>query len=322
MLGHDAGDALGSRTRPHPESVIQTATGRVVALKVHRCRWSGAYPENSLPAIAECYREAVARVEIDVCMLRDADFLVVHDLDLDGATTESGPVAALTRHAAHSLRLRHDGHASAERPPLFSEVVALIRAQPFPTLMELDLKELRPMPWPRVEELARLVEPVKDRVIFGGQADWNLRRLLHIDPTLPVGFDPAIYLDWLPTEARAENEGLPRGAYGYLDAHPLARQRYTPVADYLADRFGGILRLVPGAREAHLRLAAFERMLDDGVADAASLFHRHGILLDVWTLDADTPRWRERLARTLAAGVDMITTNTARALSAADRVDA
>ena len=76
MLGHNPGDALGSRTRPHPESVIQTATGRVVALKVHRCRWSGAYPENSLPAIAECYREAVARVEIDVCMLRDADFLV------------------------------------------------------------------------------------------------------------------------------------------------------------------------------------------------------------------------------------------------------
>ena len=151
MLGHDAGDALGSRTRPHPESVIQTATGRVVALKVHRCRWSGAYPENSLPAIDECYREAVARVEIDVCMLRDADFLVVHDLDLDGATTESGPVAALTRHAAQSLRLRHDGHVSAERPPLFSEVVALIRAQPFLTLMELDLKELRPMPWPRVE---------------------------------------------------------------------------------------------------------------------------------------------------------------------------
>jgi hypothetical protein len=87
------------------------------------------------------------------------------------------------------------------------------------------------------------------------------------------------------------------------------------VADYLADRLGGILRLVPGAPEAHLRLRAFERMLDDGVADAARLFHEQGMLLDVWTLDAETPRWRQRLMRALAGGVDVITTNTAQALA-------
>jgi len=46
-----------------------------------------AYPANSLPAIEECYRAAVARVEIDASMLRDADFLVVHDLTLDDSTT-------------------------------------------------------------------------------------------------------------------------------------------------------------------------------------------------------------------------------------------
>jgi hypothetical protein len=60
-------------------------------------------------------------------------------------------------------------------------------------------------------------------------------------------------------------------------------------------------------------------MLDDGVGDAAGLFHRQGLLLDVWTLDAGTPRWRERLARAVAAGVDMVTTNTAHELAAAGR---
>ena len=40
----------------HPDSVIRTASGREVQLKVHRCLWSGAYPENSLSAIAECCR--------------------------------------------------------------------------------------------------------------------------------------------------------------------------------------------------------------------------------------------------------------------------
>jgi hypothetical protein len=91
------------------------------------------------------------------------------------------------------------------------------------------------------------------------------------------------------------------------------------VADYLGDRLGGILRLVPGAREAHLRLAAFERMMDDGVTDPAGLFHRHGLALDVWTLDAGTPGWRQRLARVLTAGVGIITTNTPRALAKAGR---
>jgi glycerophosphoryl diester phosphodiesterase len=73
------------------------------------------------------------------------------------------------------------------------------------------------------------------------------------------------------------------------------------------------------AREAHLRLHAFERMLDDGVTHATDLFHRQGLALDVWTLDAGTPRWRERLAPVVAAGVDMVTTNTPRELAAAGR---
>jgi glycerophosphoryl diester phosphodiesterase len=59
-------------------------------------------------------------------------------------------------------------------------------------------------------------------------------------------------------------------------------------------------------------------MLDDGLDDA-DLLHQAGLLLDVWTLDAETPRWRERLARALAAGADIVTTNTPRALAAACR---
>jgi len=45
----------------------------------------------------------------------------------------------------------------------------------------------------------------------------------------------------------------------------------------------------------------------------------HEEVLDVWTLDAGTPRWHERLARAVAAGVDMITTNTPRELAMAGR---
>jgi glycerophosphoryl diester phosphodiesterase len=306
-------------TGPNPDSIIRTAEGREIQLKVHRCQWSGSYPENSLPAIEECYREAVARVEIDLHMLRDAEFLVLHDPEVDDSTTGTGPVGDVTASGSQALRLRFQGRISAERPPLFGEVAALIRAQPYPTLMELDLPDFRPLPWARAEELVLLVEPVKDRVIFNG-ADWNLRRLLRIDPSLPMSYDPNPYLDWVPEGDPEEAEHvLPRGAYGYLDAHHLARARLTPVAEYLADRLGGIGRLVPGAREAHVRLALIERMLDDGVADAVELFHRQGTLVDVWTLNAGMHRWRERLARALAAGVDVVTTDTPRALAAAGR---
>jgi glycerophosphoryl diester phosphodiesterase len=138
-----------------------------------------------------------------------------------------------------------------------------------------------------------------------------------VDPTLLVSLNPHGYID---TEVD-DDVRLPSGAYGYRDAHPLARQRVSSTADYLRDRLGGIMRLVPGVLEAHLRVGMLERILDDGVADIAEIFHSLGIKLDVWTLDAGTARWRERLARIAAAGVDIVTTNTALALARAARVD-
>jgi glycerophosphoryl diester phosphodiesterase len=303
---------------PHPDSILRTPDGRTVALKVHRCFWSGEYPENSLAAIQECYRARVARAEIDLHALADGDFLVVHDLDLDRSTTGSGLVRETTRGQAERLRLRRerDGKPTDHRPPLFSEVVAAIRSEPYPTMLELDAPEAQPWPWHRVEELVRLVEPVKDRVVLNAGADWNLRRLLRVDSTLPVGFDPLFYLLWAPPDEPLEPLPGVRGAYGYLDAHPLARERLGPTADYLRDRLGALVRLVPGARELHLHLETFEQMLDDGLTDVAELFHDAGLALDVWTLDAGTPAWRERLARAVTAGADVVTTNTPHALAA------
>jgi glycerophosphoryl diester phosphodiesterase len=299
----------------HPESVIRTDTGREVQLKVHQCVWSGDYPENSVPAIRECYREHVARAEVDVAILSDTDFLLVHDLDLAKATDGTGRVDQATCRDSQQLRLTHNNAPTSERPPLLSEVVEMIAAEPFPTILELDLKDWKPWPWPRVEELARLLQPVKDRITFGGGADWNLRRLLHVDTTLPMGFTITNYLDWLPDLAKPEPLPGIRGAYGYFDAHPLARERYGETADYLRDRMSGLLRLVPNLRDLHVRLLAVERMLDDGFVGLPDLVHQQGALLDVWTLNAGTPNWRARLDRALAFGADVITSSTPRELA-------
>jgi glycerophosphoryl diester phosphodiesterase len=299
-----------------------------VQFKVHQCRWSGQFIANSLPAILECYRERVARAEIDVAMLQDEDFLVVHDLNLAHATDGAGQVETTTRAQAAHLRLTdHAGTPTSERPALLSEVVEAIAAQPFPTLLELDLKDWKPWPWPRVEALARVLQPVKDRVTFGGGADWNLRRLAHVDPSFRMGFTLTDYLDWVPDGRTPDPLPGVRGAYGYLDAHPLARARLSSTPDYLRDRVSGLLRLVPGARDIHIRLLTVERMLDDGFVGLADLLHAGGMLLDVWTLNAGTSNWQARLARALAAGADVVTSNTPRdlaraAASSAQPVDA
>ena len=289
----------------------------MVPLKVHQALWSGDALPNSLEAIRECFRAPVARAEIDIAALSDHDFLVVHDIHLEGSTTGHGLVEDLTQRAADDLRLTRDGVATEVRPPFVSEVVAAIADEPSPTLLELDLKDWKPWVWPRVEELVRLVEPVKDRVIFGGVADWNLRRLLRVDSSLAVGFTITEYLDWVPRHV--EPDPIPGiwGAYGYLDAHPLARQRVGPTQDYLRDRLGGIVRLVPGAREIHVRLLALEHMLEDGFTELPDMLHAEGLLLDIWTLNAGTPDWRGRLERALAAGADVVTTDTPRELAQA-----
>jgi glycerophosphoryl diester phosphodiesterase len=294
---------------PNPDSFIRVGERRV-ELKVHRCLWSGRYSENSPLAIAECASERVLRTEIDVRALRDGEFVVLHDDRFDRVTDATGLVREATAVEATRPRFTDGTH-----PLLFSEATQLIAANEYPRTIELDLKDLAPYTRPQAEALVRAAQPLKGRAHFSCPADWNLRRLLAVDPTVGVSLNPHCYID---TELD-DDVRLPTGAYGYRDAHPLARQRVSTTADYLRDRFGGIMRLVPGLSEAHVRVAMLEQMLDDGVADVAEIFHSLGLKLDVWTLDADTPRWRERLARLVAAGVDIVTTNTAQALARAAR---
>jgi glycerophosphoryl diester phosphodiesterase len=253
----------------------------------------------------------VARAEIDFNLLRDADFLVTRDTRLDSATTGSGPVRLATRQEVAQLQCRWRGQVWEHRPPLLSEVVDLLRAQEAPTLLELDAKDVEPWPYARVEELARLVEPVRDRVIFSGRADWNLRRLVQVDSRLRVGFTPTFYLDWVPPNVQPDELPGEVGAYGYRDRHPLARTRNQAPSDYLWERLNGLLRLVPAACEMHIRLNLFEHMQSDGLGDTTHRLRRAGLRVDVWTLDAGTANWQGRLANAVWAGVDIITTNTA-----------
>lgn len=263
----------------HPESVIRAPDGRLVELKAHRGAWSGTHPENSLVALRECYGAAVARVEIDFRLWRD-DFVVAHDKPRKG-----------------------------RRVPLLREALDIVRgSRPGPTLLMLDAKDDAPWSWHEVETLVRLCESVRDRIFVGSPADWNLRRLHRADPALAIAFDPQYYLTH---DTRVHAVPGRRGAYGYQDVHPLALRRTVSTADYLRERFEMLVSAVNGIREVHLRLAFFERMLRDGF-DVAAFAHEANVLVDVWTLDAGTRGWKTRLTQAIAAGADIVTTNTPR----------
>jgi hypothetical protein len=96
----------------------------------------------------------------------------------------------------------------------------------------------------------------------------------------------------------------------------LARERTGSSIDYLVDRLSGIVCLVPGASEIHVRLEFFEQMLADGFVDVVPFLHRQGVLVDVWTLNAEGGSWADRMRRVVGAGADIVSTDTPRALSA------
>lgn len=154
----------------------------------------------------------------------------------------------------------------------------------------LDAKDRDPWPTEVVERIAKLIEPVRERVYVGTPADWNLRKLRAVDPDVALTFDPMYYVN--------ERE---RGSAG--------RWR---------EQLRTLLGLAPGIGELHVRLSLLERMRAEG-CDVAEIVHAAGVALDTWTLNAGTERWRERLAFALESGVDIVSTDTARQLAAAAR---
>jgi glycerophosphoryl diester phosphodiesterase len=295
-------DGGGRPPDAHADSFVIGRGGSPVWLKVHRCAWSGRHAPNSLDAVRECHRARVARAEVDLWLLRDADGVIDHDglIELPGR----GTVIAAEVDRGDLLAM-----PAGERPPMLSELVELVRGERYLTLIELDLKDDVPWPPERVEEIVGRVSPIRERVTLAGCEDETLRRLAAADPGISLGFNPAYHLDWLPDDPGEELAG-PLRPDGWFDR----TGGRTP-----GERLAAVRALVPTAGELHLRLGAFERLLLETDGDVVEQLHDDGWAIDVWTLDAEMADWRTRLHAVLAAGVDMITTNTAPILAATAR---
>ena len=121
--------------------------------------------------------------------------------------------------------------------------------------------------------LARLIEPLGERVIVSSEADWQLRRLRRLAPWLELGFDIHFYIAWPDTDHRRDPAEPPYrlGAYGYYDDHPLATRRNWSAADYLADRCAALMTQLPEATTLYINHCFLVQSLEDGFDWAAAL---------------------------------------------------
>lgn len=294
-----------------------TYAGRQVTLKYHKLLSGlGRHPPNSLAALREVLDGGAAAIEFDIQPLADGDYALLHDGRLESETTGFGAVDRTVTRALKALRLR----GSDEPPTTLSEVAAVLASHRAPLKVQVDCKEQRPWSEADARRLLKALEPIRRnphlRVVVGCLADWNLRLLRRLDPTVVVGLDFMLYLDSpvddairLPTRVNA---------YGYLDDHPVGYRRALPVADYLADRVESLSMMVAGAEEFYLRKEFILQALGDGFNPVVFLRERLGrpVVIDAWTVNAHHPGARDELEAVLRAGVDQITTDTATALAA------
>jgi glycerophosphoryl diester phosphodiesterase len=282
-----------------------------------------AAPPNSLEAIRTNLQSGADFIEVDINALIQDDYLLVHESVLEAETSGQGPVAGCTPEKARTLWIKRDGASTSCRVPLLSEVVSLFRSHPGPTRLQLDFKNLIPFPSDEpLLRLARLIEPLGDRVLVSTGADWQLRKLRKMAPWLMLGFDIMLYIGWKPSNAHRSPDEFPRqlGAYGYYDDHILASRACWPTAEYLRDRCESLASQVPDISVFYLEHHLIAQSLRDGFNWAEAL-HARNIKLDAWTMDVTNPAAVQNAPHLLRAGVDLFTSNTPTALETLLRLE-
>lgn len=276
-----------------------------------------AAPPNSLEAVQASLRAGARFIEVDVTALAEADYLLVHDAELQAETSGQGLVAECSVEQARGLKIVHKGIRTEYPAALLSDVVRLFQQAGGSARLQLDYKNVIPFQDEEaLTRLLRLIEPLGERVIVSSGADWQLRRLRKMAPWLMLGFDAMWHIAWAPPGEQRDPRDYPKnlGAYGYYDDHMLASGRHTSTAAYLRDRCEMLALLVPDTSAFYLEHYLIAQSLEDGFNWADEL-HEYGILLDAWTMDVTNPRAASNAPRLLEAGVDLFTTNTPVALA-------
>lgn len=293
---------------PASEALAPVIGGLRRVFCCHSASLSGRHPHNSIAAVAECVEARVPRLELDVRFLADDAMVLFHDPVLDRDTTSTGPLNALDRAAIANVRRRDDSPLG-----FLEQAVDLLRGHS--TLLQVDLKLMRPISDSRTAVLTAALKPLGEALVVGSTAHWNLRPLAAAG--LPVAFDPTFHINAYP-EPLAEGSLPPvrRGLHGFWDDSPLAHVPHASAQDYLKARLADLCSLVPGVRELMVDQDTILRMAGLGVPPGPAL-RPFGVELTAWTiLDRGPALTTQHLSRLLEAGATTIITDSAVQLAA------
>lgn len=271
-------------------------------LILHSANIDHTLPQGSLAALEKSLISGINRIEVDVIPLNEGDFALLHDPALESVSDQSGSVAEFTAKQIQSLKYKHSPYPLGT----LSQAVDLIRGSSLDDFFQLDLKPYAPLTPESMQNLLKLIEPIQERVMVSTVADWAVRILKRLSPSLKLGFDPLLYIDLVEEEPR--EEGVPPfriGAYGYLDEHPLAAQRWGSLEDYFAARAEALIQQVPEGITWFINA----QLLDEAYAAGfnwVEFLQKQGNTVNAWTLDMDRVDLARRM---LQIGVDFITTN-------------
>ena len=285
-------------------------------LVCHAARRGDRFPANSLSGLHDCMEAGARFVEVDINPLADGEYALLHERFLEGETDGRGSVASATGEIVRDLRRRWRGELSDERVATLSAALALMGGAETPIELQVDLKAYDRLADSALESLGRIVRPLGRRVRVSSTSDRELRRLREVAPGLTLGFDPLRHLDVDPGLGKRTSRYLNRtGAYGYLDDHPLAADRWGTAGEYLTARADALWEQAP-LPMWYVRATLLARMLADGFDWIADL-HRRGAQVTAWTLNPDQPHQLGLAAELIERGVDRIITDAAPRLAEA-----
>lgn len=264
----------------------------------HRAGLTGTKVPNSLAAVAECVAARVPRIEIDIRFLADDSMAVFHDARLDPETTGLGAIEEYDRQALAMVRHRSDADVGI---CYLEDVVEQLAGSS--TLLQVDLKPLRPLSPARVRALENALAPLGDNVLVGSQGHWNLRLLRQV----PVALDPSLQWRYEPNRSDA---GVPRtlGDYGLWDDSPLAASPFVTPQEYVEARIDDLVGLLPRAIEWMVDIETILHFRTLGIALGDSLRSR-GVSLAAWTLQANSGEPSLLLDELFAAGTTTLITD-------------
>lgn len=292
---------MGS-TISHLQPVI---AGTRRTLCCHSATLSGHFSANSLEAVDECATAGVPRIEVDVRFMADDSMLIFHNEALDDVTTGYGRVAEMDHSEIRGIR-----YNSGQREALCFMQDVVERLSGTDTILQVDLKLMRPISAARARSLEAVLEPLGANVIVGSQAHWNLRELRGV----PVALDPTLHWHYAPAR-RTVRPPHTLGVHGLWDDSPLALDRQVRAADYIEARITELRALLPSAVEWMVDIATINYLGRLGV-NLGSRLRAEDCSLAAWTLKETTPRRAECLVSLFELGAETVITDAPLVLAA------